>query len=379
MSDSDAEEASIASPSMRYTMFGKTGLRVSELCLGTMTFGEQWGWGAAREACARMVDAFEEAGGNFVDTANNYTGGSSETLVGELLDGRRDRFVLATKYTVQTEPDPNSAGNHRKSLLRSLDRSLERLKTDYVDILWVHARDTLTPVEEVMRALDDQVRLGKVLYVGVSDWPAWEVAQATTLAELRGWSPFIGLQIEYSMLERTVERELLPMARGLDLGVTAWSPLAGGRLTGKYLSGGEESEGRLAVMGRDGSDVRADAIVREVVAVAEEIGASPPQVALAWLREQPGAVVPIVGARHEEQLRDNLASVDVRLEGPVRERLDRASAVELGFPGDFLRGEPMPKAIIYGESWKDVEDRRFTVRRVPADDPDLLAHDSART
>jgi aryl-alcohol dehydrogenase-like predicted oxidoreductase len=356
-------------------MFGKTGLRVSELCLGTMTFGEDWGWGAPRDTCARIVDLFEEAGGNFIDTANNYTGGSSETLIGELLDGRRDRFVVGTKYTVQTEPDPNSAGNHRKSLVRSLERSLRRLRTDYVDILWVHARDTLSPVEEVMRALDDQVRAGKVLYVGVSDWPAWEIAQATTLAELRGWSPFVGLQIEYSLLERTVERELLPMARGLDLGVTAWSPLAAGRLTGKYLAGADHPDatgGRLTVTGRNGSDERSDAIVREVLAVADEAGASPAAVALAWLRERPGAVVPIVGARSEDQFRDNLASAQLTLEPAARERLDRVSAIELGFPHDFLRGEPMPKTIVYGEGWKQVDDRRFTVRRVPADDPDLL-------
>jgi aryl-alcohol dehydrogenase-like predicted oxidoreductase len=361
---------------MRYTMFGKTGLRVSELCLGTMTFGEDWGWGAPRDACARIVDLFEEAGGNFIDTASNYTGGSSESLVGELLDGRRDRFVLGTKYTVQTEPDPNSAGNHRKSLVRSLERSLRRLRTDYLDLLWVHARDTLTPVEEVMRALDDQVRAGKVLYVGVSDWPAWEISQATTLAELRGWSPFVGLQIEYSLLERTVERELVPMAHGLDLGVTAWSPLAAGRLTGKYLAGSGHPDvagARLTVAGRDGSDERGDAIVREVVAVAEQLGASPAQVALAWLRARPGAVVPIVGARREDQFRDNLASVDLALDDASRERLDRASAIELGFPHDFLRGEPMPKGIVYGEAWKQVDDRRFTVRRVPADDPNLLS------
>jgi aryl-alcohol dehydrogenase-like predicted oxidoreductase len=360
---------------MRYTMFGKTGLRVSELALGTMTFGEDWGWGAARDTCARLLDLYEEAGGNFVDTANNYTAGSSESLVGELLKGRRDRFVVATKYTLQTDDDLNSAGNHRKSLVRSLERSLRRLRSDYVDLLWVHARDTLTPVEEVMRALDDQVRLGKVLYVGASDWPAWEVAQATTLAELRGWSPFVGLQIRYSLLERTVERELLPMARGLDLGVTAWGPLAFGKLTGKYLAGADDpatGDARLTVMGEDTGGERSDAIVAEVVEVAREAGASPAQVAIAWLRSQPGAVIPIVGARREDQLRDNLAAADLRLDPSHRERLDRASAVELGFPHDFLRGDPMPRTIIYGERWRDVDDRRFTVRRALADDPELL-------
>jgi len=360
---------------MRYAMFGKTGLRVSELCLGTMTFGEDWGWGASRDTCARILDLFDEAGGNFVDTANNYTGGSSETILGELLDGRRDRFVLATKYTLQTEPgDPNSAGNHRKSLIRSLDTSLRRLRTDYVDLLWVHARDTLTPVEEVMRALDDQVRAGKVLYAGVSDWPAWEVAQATTLAELRGWSPFIGLQIEYSLLERTVERELVPMALGLDLGVAAWSPLAAGRLTGKYLADAthpDAESGRLVTLNRD-SDERTDAIVREVVDVARSLGVSAAQVALAWLRERPGTVVPIVAATKEDQFRDNLASLDLRLDDTARERLDRASRVELGFPYAFLRTDPLLKQIIYSDRWEDVDDRRSTVRRVPADDPALL-------
>jgi aryl-alcohol dehydrogenase-like predicted oxidoreductase len=356
---------------MRYVMFGKTGLRVSELCLGTMTFGEDWGWGAARDTCERILDVYAEAGGNFIDTANKYTEGSSEAIIGELLEGRRDRFVVATKYTSQmVAGDLNSAGNSRKNLVQSIEASLQRLRTDYVDLLWVHARDTLTPVEEVMRSLDDQVRLGKVLYVAVSDWPAWEAAQATTLAQLRGWSPFVGLQVEYSLLERTVERELLPMAHALDLGVTAWSPLAGGRLTGKYLSDSDHPEarsGRLATLGRE-SDERSDAIVREVVAVAEEVGASAPQVALAWLRARPGTTVPIVGTTTEDQLRDNLAAADLRLDPALLERLDRASAIELGFPHDFLRTEPMPKGLVYGDRWREVDDRRFTVQRAPADE-----------
>lgn len=361
----------VASPLMRYTMFGKTGLRVSELCLGTMTFGEDWGWGAPRETCQRILDRFDDAGGNFVDTANKYTDGSSEAIIGELLEDRRDRFVLATKYTLQTVAgDLNSAGNSRRNLVQSLDASLRRLRTDRIDILWVHARDTLTPVEEVMRSLDDQVRLGKILYVAVSDWPAWEAAQATTLAELRGWSPFVGLQVQYSLLERTVERELLPMAHALDLAVTAWSPLAQGRLTGKYLSGSEHPEagkGRLAAS-NGSADERAAAVVREVVSVAGEIGASAPQVALAWLLARRGTVIPIVGSTKEEQLRDNLASVDLQLDPALLERLDRASEIELGFPHDFLRGEPMPKGLVYGDRWREVDDRRFTARRAPADD-----------
>jgi aryl-alcohol dehydrogenase-like predicted oxidoreductase len=214
---------------MRYTLLGRSGLRVSELCLGTMTFGEDWGWGAPIDTSRRILELYADAGGNFIDTANKYTDGSSETFIGELLAGRRDQFVLATKYTLQTRSgDPNAVGNHRKNLVQALEASLKRLRTDHIDVYWVHARDTWTPVDEVVRALDDQVRAGKVLYVGVSDWPAWEVAQANTLAELRGWSPFIGLEIEYSLAERTPERDLLPMAHTLGLGVTCWSPLAGG-------------------------------------------------------------------------------------------------------------------------------------------------------
>src|SRR6266542_4322268 len=222
---------------MRYTLLGRSGLRVSQLCLGTMTFGEDWGWGAPKQTSKRILELYAEAGGNFIDTANKYTDGSSESFLGELLGQDRERFVLATKYTLETRPgDLNSSGNQRKNLVQSLEASLKRLKTDYVDLYWVHARDQLTPVDEVMRALDDQVRLGKILYAGVSDWPAWAVAQANTLAELHGWSPFIGLEVQYNLLERTPERDLLPMARALGLGVTAWSPLAGGMLTVKYLT-----------------------------------------------------------------------------------------------------------------------------------------------
>lgn len=198
---------------MQYTLFGRTGLRVSELSLGAMTIGEDWGWGADKETSARIVDAYADAGGNFIDTANNYTNGSSETILGELLEGRRDRFVLATKYSCATRTgDVNAAGNHRKNLVQSVESSLARLRTDRIDVLWVHARDNFTPVEEVMRALDDLVRSGKVLYLGVSDWAAWEIAQASTMAELRGWTPFAGSQLRYNLLERTPERELLPQA-----------------------------------------------------------------------------------------------------------------------------------------------------------------------
>ena len=244
---------------MRYRLLGRSGIRVSELCLGTMTFGDDWGWGAPKDTCRRILDAFEEAGGTFVDTADKYTNGSSEAILGELLEGRRDRFVLGSKYTLQTDPDDlNSAGSHRKNLVTSLEATLRRLRTDRLDVLWVHARDDWTPVPELMRALDDQVRAGKVLHVGVSDWPAWEVSAANVLADLRGWSPFVALQIQHSLLERTPDRDLLPMARAFELAVTAWSPLAGGLLTGKHRGGGER-DGRPTgspTTGQTGSSTR---------------------------------------------------------------------------------------------------------------------------
>jgi aryl-alcohol dehydrogenase-like predicted oxidoreductase len=356
---------------MRYTLFGRTGLRVSELCLGTMTFGESWGWGAPKDTCRRVLDLFAEAGGTFVDTANNYTGGQAETIVGELLEGRREQFVVASKYTLQTRPgDQNAVGNQRKNLVQSLETTLRRLRSDYVDVYFVHARDTFTPVEEIVRALDDQVRLGKVLYVAVSDWPAWEIARATTIAELRGWTPFAGVELPYSLVERTPERELLPMAQALDLAVAAFSPLASGLLTGKYLpdaEGGPAGNGRIAESAGRRLDARTERIVREVVAVAGELEATPSQVALAWLRSRPGVVIPIVGVTSEEQLRDNLGCLDVHPTPEHLRRLDEASAIDLGFPYEFLRREVIKK-LVYGDAYDRVDDRRLSGGRALADD-----------
>ncbi|MEV0373835.1 aldo/keto reductase [Streptomyces sp. NPDC050636] len=346
---------------MRYTLFGKTGLRVSELSLGAMTIGNDWGWGAPKETSARILDAYADAGGNFIDTANNYTAGSSERILGELLEGRRDGFVLASKYTCATRKgDVNSGGNHRKNLVQSVEASLARLRTDRLDVLWVHARDNFTPVEEVMRALDDLVRTGKVLYVGVSDWPAWEIAQANTLADLRGWTSFAGSQLRYNLLERTPERELLPQARAFDLAVLAWAPLAAGKLTGKYRRG---ETGRLDSEGFNGTaDHHEDEVITAVLEIAEQGGWSPAQVALAWLRDRPGNIIPIIAATKESQLADNLASVDVQLDAAAVARLDEVSAVPLGFPHDFL-AEPGIKENVYGDRWPDIEDRRSTYRR----------------
>ncbi|MDO0931044.1 aldo/keto reductase [Streptomyces sp. DG2A-72] len=344
---------------MRYTLFGRTGLRVSELSLGAMTIGDDWGWGAGQEVSARILDAYADAGGNFVDTANNYTDGSSERILGELLEGRRDEFVLASKYTCGIRKgDVNAAGNHRKNLVQSVEASLRRLRTDRLDVLWVHARDNFTPVDEVMRALDDLVRTGKVLYIGVSDWPAWEIAQANTLAELRGWTSFAGSQLRYNLLDRTPERELLPQARAFDLAVLAWAPLAAGQLTGKYRRG---EPGRLSAQ-EDRPDPQEEDVITAVVEVAEQGGWSPAQVALAWLLGRPGTVVPIIAATKESQLADNLGSVGVRLDADAVARLDEVSAVPLGFPHDFVR-EPAVTRNIYGDRWPDIVDRRSTYRR----------------
>src|SRR3981189_355792 len=232
---------------MKYRLLGKSGLRVSEAALGTMTFGDEWGWGSPKAEAEKVYETYREAGGNFIDTANFYTGGTSERFVGEFIQGHRESVVLATKYSnAAPGNDPNAAGNHRKSMMHAVEVSLKRLQTDYIDLYWVHIWDEITPVEEVMRGLDDLVRQGKVLYVGISDAPAWWIAQANTLAHLRGWSPFAGLQIEYSLIERTVERELIPMAKALNVGVTAWSPLANGVLTGKYHGHGSSEPGRMS-------------------------------------------------------------------------------------------------------------------------------------
>jgi aryl-alcohol dehydrogenase-like predicted oxidoreductase len=336
---------------MRYKLLGNSGLRVSELCLGTMTFGEDWGWGASPEESRKVYDTFLEAGGNFIDTANVYTNGTSERLLGEFMHGQRERIVLATKYTnAAPGTDPNAAGNQRKSMVQALEASLKRLKTDYIDLYWLHIWDQITPIEEVMRAFDDLVRQGKILYAGVSDMPAWVVAQANTLADLRGWTPFVGLQVEYSLIERTPERELLPMAAGLGLGVTAWSPLARGVLTGKQLEAGGAKDSRQSHPGMKqfmASDARKEAIVREVVALARECGHSPAQVALAWLRQRATPVIPIIGARKLAQVKDNLACVDIRLEPAFLQRLDAVSRIEMGFPHDIFANE-MARSLSFG-------------------------------
>jgi len=336
---------------MKYRLLGNSGLRVSEISLGTMTFGEEWGWGTGKDEARKIYEVYRAAGGNFIDTANIYTNGTSEEFVGEFIHDHRQDVVLATKYTnAGASKDPNASGNHRKSMVQAVEASLRRLQTDYIDLYWLHIWDQMTPVDEVMRAFDDLVSQGKVLYAGVSDAPAWWIAQANTIADLRGWTRFVGLQIEYSLAERTIERELIPMARAFKLGLVAWSPLAGGLLSGKYHSGEKKSERRFADESmqqflRKGE--QADRIVAALKKVSQETGRSLAQAALAWLRYRDIPVIPIIGARRISQLQDNLDSLTLELSEKQVSTLNQASAIELGFPHDFYERE-MVKSLVYG-------------------------------
>jgi aryl-alcohol dehydrogenase-like predicted oxidoreductase len=355
-----------------YRLLGRSGLRVSPLCLGTMTFGTEWGFGADDKESRKIFDKYADYGGNFIDTANAYTNGTSEKFLGTFLKGRRDRFVVATKFSANMTPDdPNAGGNHRKNIRRSVEESLKRLGTDYIDLYWLHVWENRTPWEEVMSTLNDLVREGKVNYIGVSDTPAWQIARANTIAEHHGWTPFTALQVEYSLIQRTVERDLIPMAQELGLGVTPWSPLAGGVLAGKYTrkdieevkqqpknakgaknqpvqkrQADDEMPSRkgfaqmLGALSPRGLDI-ADA----VKTVAGESGHTASQVAIRWLLEQPGVSSPIIGARTVKQLEDNLGALEVELNHEQMDFLNRASAIEHGFPHDFLHSDMVRKFV----------------------------------
>ncbi|MEO0899644.1 MAG: aldo/keto reductase [Bacteroidota bacterium] len=340
---------------MRYKLFGHSGLRVSELSLGTMTFGTEWGWGADWDTSKAIFDTYAEAGGNFIDTANRYTEGTSEKFVGELTRADRDHFVIATKYTLYDRTgDPNFGGNHRKNLIRSVEASLKRLQTDYIDILWLHAWDFTTSVQEIMRGLDDLVRMGKIHYLGISDTPAWIVSQANTLAELRGWSAFAGLQIEYSLIQRTPERDLLPMAKAFDLAVTPWGAIGGGALTGKYLSDNDEPK-RL----KEGSarlNERSTRIARTVVECAKEMGVSPAQLAINWTRQKEFTSIPIVGARKVSHIQDSLGCLTFTIPDDIMKRLEGASHQDLGFPHEFLQSDGVQQ-VIFGGTYSDIDFR----------------------
>jgi aryl-alcohol dehydrogenase-like predicted oxidoreductase len=332
-------------------LFGRSGLRVSELFLGTMTFGEDWGWGASVDECRKLFTAYAEAGGNVIDTASRYTEGASERIVGELLGTERDRFVVSTKYTLTNdETDPNASGNHRKNLRTSLEQSLKRLRTDHVDILWIHIWDQATPIEETMRALDDAVSAGKVLYIGVSDTPAWVVSRANMLADWRGWTPFIGVQAPYSLAKRDAERELLPMTAELGLSLAGFSPLSAGLLSGKFSRpGGHHGPSRV---NRADISPRELEIAREVDAIADELGVSSSQVALAWTMATWPQVHAIIGARRIEQLTDNLAAADLTLPDEAVRRLDEVSAIDLGFPTEFIASM---RGFVYGRVGRQVD------------------------
>lgn len=332
-------------PAMNYRLLGRSGLRVSDLALGTMTFGAATDWGVSASVARQLYESYREAGGNYLDTANQYAGGASERLVGDLVRGHRDEVVIASKYTnsAPRNGDANAGGNQRKNMMQSVEGSLRRLGTDYLDLYVVHSWDLLTPAEEVMRGLDDLVRAGKVLYVGVSNTPAWMVARANTLAELRGWSPYVGLQIEYSLLGRSAEAEYLPMATELGLSVLAWSPLKNGLLSGKYARGCGEGSRLSAEQWNSPTMAWADPhgsasgpVVDAVIAMAAELEVTAAQVALAWLRHRAVHVVPIVGATSPAQLRDNLGCLRLSLSAEHVAHLDAVSAVPLGYPHHYL-------------------------------------------
>jgi aryl-alcohol dehydrogenase-like predicted oxidoreductase len=337
---------------MRYKLLGRSGLRVSELCLGTMTFGDDWGWGATKDESRKMFDSFADVGGNFIDTANNYTNGTSEKLVGEFIASDRDRFVVATKYTLSERPeDPNFGGNHRKNMYRSIEGSLKRLNTDHVDLLWLHMWDGITPIEEVMRALDDLVRAGKVLYIGISDTPAWVVSQANAIAELRGWSRFVAYQGEYSLASRAPERDIMPMTHALEMAFTPWGILEGGEMTGKYNAPSEEPKRSID------TSPRIKSLAAELMLLAEEIGRTPSQIAINWVRQQPYLVVPILGARSEKHLRDNMGCLDFELTTEQIQRLSDASPIDLGFPHSFL-GSDHVRGLIFGKTFAQIDNHR---------------------
>jgi aryl-alcohol dehydrogenase-like predicted oxidoreductase len=331
---------------MRYEIFGRrTGLRVSQLALGAANFGTRWGYGAERQDAKRVFDAYVEAGGNFIDTADSYQFGESEELVGEFIAADRDYFVVATKYTLGTTATDgiSRTGNSRKNMIRSLEASLERLKTDRIDLYWAHFADGMTPMEEIIRAFDDLTRAGKIHYAGLSNFPAWRVSRADLLAEMRGWVPIAGIQVEYSLAERTAERELLPMAEALGLGAALWSPLGGGFLTGKYRLG---DQGRinslLARLVHTENTERERATLNIIIAIAKEVDRSPTEVAIAWMlhkaRLSTTALIPILGPRTYEQLAGSLGALEVNLSQEQIGRLDETSQIAFGTPHEQTHG-----------------------------------------
>lgn len=342
-----------------YVTLGRSGLKVSPFCLGAMTFGTDWGFGSDAAEASAILDAYVGRGGNFIDTANIYTNGNSERIVGQWLAAdpvRRDKVVLATKFSGNMLPgNPNGGGASRRAIHAQCDASLQRLGTDHIDLYWQHWSDPFTPIEETMAALDDLVRAGKIRYIGFSDTPAWRVAEAQTIARFRGWAPLIALQIEYSLLERTVEGDLVPMAEAMGLGITPWSPLRGGTLSGKYdrANTTPESPGRTATLARNFTET-AFVVIDELKAAARRLETTPARVALAWLLARPGVASPIIGARTLVQLEDNLAALELMLDLETVARLDEVSRPTLNFPAHFL-----PMAIANTYAGMSVNGQRF--------------------
>lgn len=325
---------------MRYTTFGRrTGLRVSEIALGTGNFGTGWGHGAERQEAQKIFEGYVEAGGNFFDTANGYQAGQAEVLLGEFIASGRDDFVVATKYTMGTTPGAgvSHTGNNRKNMIRSVEDSLKRLNTERIDLLWAHIADAMTPMDEILRGFDDLVSAGKIHYAGLSNFPAWRIARADLLADLRGWAPLAGIQLEYSLVERSGDRELLPMAEALGLAVTQWSPLGGGLLTGKYRAGNDNSRAtKLGMLVHAENSARETAILDALISVATALDSTPTQVAIAWLlhkaRRSGTALIPILGSRTREQFDNTLGGLSVQLSDAQFERLNAVSGVALGVP-----------------------------------------------
>jgi aryl-alcohol dehydrogenase-like predicted oxidoreductase len=329
---------------MKFKVFGRnSGLRVSELALGTGNFGTGWGHGAEPEEAKKIFDQYVNAGGNFFDTANAYQRGESESLLGDFIASDRDQFVVATKYSNATAPDVgiSRTGNSRKNMVRAVEESLTRLKTDRIDLYWVHISDGVTPMEEILRGLDDLVRSGKIIYAGLSNFPAWRIARADLMADLKGWSPIIGIQIEYSLAERSPDRELIPMSESLGLGITTWSPLGGGFLTGKYRDHHVDTRlTKLGMLVHTEKSEKETELLNTILYMADELGASPTHIAIAWLLDKAArsttSIIPILGPRTAEQLDATLGALDISLPPEMVARLDAASAVALGVPHEQI-------------------------------------------
>ena len=326
-------------------------MRVSELALGSMTFGDGKGWTASKEDSKKMFDVFVETGGNLIDTANFYNQGLAETYIGEFIEPIREQIVLSTKFGLSMRPgDINSNGNHRKNIFESVEKSLKRLNTDYIDILWVHMYDGITPVEEMMRALDDLVRMGKVHYLGISNAPAWFIAHANTLAEKNNWTSFVAMQLPYNLVQRDIEREYIDLAKTFHMSILAWSPLGGGILSGKY----NDKNPKNARITPDGEwsfllQERSLEIAEVVNRIAKSIDCSPAQVALNWIRQK--KCIPILGVRTAEQIKENLDCLEFTLSEEDIQKLDEISTIELGYPHDFLNS-PFIKKVAFDSTSK---------------------------